>query len=49
VFLKVTWECINPKYKLKKKNYKNSGLVILSDLKVRAWQFESFIDMRVLF
>ncbi|KTG47697.1 hypothetical protein cypCar_00019294 [Cyprinus carpio] len=31
---KVTWDCINPKYKLKKKNYKNSGLVILSDLKV---------------
>uniref|UniRef100_A0A8C1RQE2 C2 domain-containing protein n=1 Tax=Cyprinus carpio TaxID=7962 RepID=A0A8C1RQE2_CYPCA len=26
---KVTWDCINPKYKLKKKNYKNSGLVIL--------------------
>lgn len=36
--LKVTWECINPKYKLKKKNYKNSGLVILSDLKVRVWE-----------
>uniref|UniRef100_A0AAY4B4H7 Copine VII n=1 Tax=Denticeps clupeoides TaxID=299321 RepID=A0AAY4B4H7_9TELE len=32
---KVTWDCINPKYKLKKKNYKNSGVVILSDLKVR--------------
>ncbi|KAL2088549.1 hypothetical protein ACEWY4_015448 [Coilia grayii] len=34
LFLKVTWDCINPKYKLKKKNYKNSGVVILSDLKV---------------
>uniref|UniRef100_A0A8C7KZJ1 Copine 7 n=1 Tax=Oncorhynchus kisutch TaxID=8019 RepID=A0A8C7KZJ1_ONCKI len=33
---KVTWDCMNPKYKLKKKNYKNSGVVILSDLKVRA-------------
>lgn len=37
--MKVTWDCINPKYKLKKKNYKNSGLVILSDLKVRVRQF----------
>lgn len=30
----VTWDCVNPKYKQKKRNYKNSGLVILSDLKV---------------
>uniref|UniRef100_G3PT78 Copine VII n=1 Tax=Gasterosteus aculeatus aculeatus TaxID=481459 RepID=G3PT78_GASAC len=30
---KVTWDCINPKYKQKKRNYKNSGVVILSDLK----------------
>lgn len=52
--LKVTWECINPKYKLKKKNYKNSGLVILSDLKVRVWQsmfvcLENFVGMPSLF
>uniref|UniRef100_A0A8C7TL25 Copine VII n=1 Tax=Oncorhynchus mykiss TaxID=8022 RepID=A0A8C7TL25_ONCMY len=38
---KVTWDCINPKYKLKKKNYKNSGVVILSDLKVRANLYSS--------
>uniref|UniRef100_A0A674EZ18 Copine 7 n=1 Tax=Salmo trutta TaxID=8032 RepID=A0A674EZ18_SALTR len=38
---KVTWDCINPKYKLKKKNYKNSGVVILSDLKVRANRYSS--------
>ncbi|KAJ4947357.1 hypothetical protein JOQ06_009393 [Pogonophryne albipinna] len=31
---KVTWDCVNPKYKLKKRNYKNSGVVILSNLKV---------------
>lgn len=34
VYIKVSWECINPKYKLKKKNYKNSGVVMLSELKV---------------
>ena len=33
---KVSWDCVNPKYKQKKRNYKNSGVVILSDLKVRA-------------
>ncbi|KAK3561822.1 hypothetical protein QTP86_017071 [Hemibagrus guttatus] len=32
---KVTWDCVNPKYKVKKKNYKNSGLVILTDLKMK--------------
>ncbi|RXN32321.1 copine-4-like protein [Labeo rohita] len=32
--LKVQWECINPKYKVKKKNYKNSGIVILNQCKV---------------
>uniref|UniRef100_A0A8D2J049 C2 domain-containing protein n=1 Tax=Varanus komodoensis TaxID=61221 RepID=A0A8D2J049_VARKO len=32
---KVGWDCMNPKYKLKKRNYKNSGVVILLDLKVR--------------
>ncbi|XP_076869418.1 copine-4 isoform X3 [Brachyhypopomus gauderio] len=26
----VQWECINPKYKVKKKNYRNSGIVILN-------------------
>uniref|UniRef100_A0A8C1C3M5 Copine VII n=1 Tax=Cyprinus carpio carpio TaxID=630221 RepID=A0A8C1C3M5_CYPCA len=41
---KVTWDCINPKYKLKKKNYKNSGLVILSDLKLhRVYSFLDYI------
>ncbi|XP_078233477.1 copine-4 isoform X2 [Pogona vitticeps] len=30
----VQWECINPKYKVKKKNYKNSGIVILNLCKV---------------
>ena len=37
--LKVSWDCVNPKYKQKKRNYKNSGVVILSDLKVRAEPF----------
>lgn len=32
--LQVQWECINPKYKAKKKNYKNSGIVILNQCKV---------------
>lgn len=32
--LQVQWECINPKYKVKKKNYKNSGIVILNQCKV---------------
>lgn len=31
---KVMWDCVNPKYKQKKRNYKNSGVVILSELKV---------------
>lgn len=30
----VQWECMNPKYKIKKRNYKNSGVVVLLDLKV---------------
>lgn len=34
VFSQVQWECINPKYKVKKKNYKNSGIVILNLCKV---------------
>uniref|UniRef100_A0A803YEA3 Copine 4 n=1 Tax=Meleagris gallopavo TaxID=9103 RepID=A0A803YEA3_MELGA len=29
----VQWECINPKYKAKKKSYKNSGIVILNQCK----------------
>lgn len=28
------WDCVNTKYKQKKRNYKNSGVVILADLKV---------------
>lgn len=28
------WLCINSKYKAKKKNYKNSGIVILNQCKV---------------
>ncbi|XP_023695484.1 copine-7-like isoform X1 [Paramormyrops kingsleyae] len=41
---KVSWECINPKYKLKKKNYKNSGVVILSELKLlRVYSFLDYI------
>lgn len=37
--LKVMWDCVNPKYKQKKRNYKNSGVVILSELKVgNCWQ-----------
>lgn len=39
---KVTWDCVNPKYKQKKRNYKNSGVVILSELKVGPrWQKRS--------
>lgn len=34
----VQWDCMNPKYKIKKRNYKNSGVVVLLDLKVRAWE-----------
>ncbi|KAK2085745.1 hypothetical protein P7K49_037045 [Saguinus oedipus] len=28
------WDCVNPKYKQKRRNYKNSGVVVLADLKV---------------
>ncbi|XP_062842094.1 copine-4 [Trichomycterus rosablanca] len=38
----VQWECINPKYKLKKKNYRNSGIVILNQCKVI--KMHSFLD-----
>ncbi|KAM3877213.1 copine-7 [Diretmus argenteus] len=41
---KVSWDCMNPKYKQKKKNYKNSGVVILSDLKLhRVYSFLDYI------
>ncbi|XP_040288930.1 copine-4 [Bufo bufo] len=38
----VQWECINPKYKMKKKNYKNSGIVILNLCKIH--KMHSFLD-----
>ncbi|KAK3541434.1 hypothetical protein QTP86_025546, partial [Hemibagrus guttatus] len=38
----VQWECINPKYKLKKKNYRNSGIVILNQCKII--KMHSFLD-----
>nr|XP_020138420.1 copine-7 isoform X3 [Microcebus murinus] len=28
------WDCVNAKYKQKKRNYKNSGVVVLADLKI---------------
>nr|XP_004999472.2 copine-7 isoform X2 [Cavia porcellus] len=28
------WDCVNPKYQQKKRNYSNSGVVVLADLKV---------------
>lgn len=34
-FWQIQWECINPKYQVKKKNYRNSGMVILTLCKVR--------------
>ncbi|XP_060796797.1 copine-7 [Neoarius graeffei] len=41
---KVTWDCMNPKYKAKKKNYKNSGLVFLTDMKLhRVYSFLDYI------
>ncbi|XP_026537508.1 copine-4 [Notechis scutatus] len=38
----IQWECINPKYKVKKKNYKNSGIVILNLCKIH--KMHSFLD-----
>lgn len=35
VFVQIQWECINPKYQMKKKNYRNSGVVILNHCKVK--------------
>uniref|UniRef100_A0A8B9B7P2 Copine 7 n=1 Tax=Anser brachyrhynchus TaxID=132585 RepID=A0A8B9B7P2_9AVES len=41
---KVQWECMNPKYKIKKRNYKNSGVVVLLDLKIhRVYSFLDYI------
>ncbi|XP_041650411.1 copine-4 isoform X1 [Cheilinus undulatus] len=38
----VQWPCINPKYRVKKKNYKNSGIVILNQCKII--KMHSFLD-----
>ncbi|EMP36275.1 Copine-7 [Chelonia mydas] len=41
---KVQWDCMNPKYKIKKRNYKNSGVVILLELKLhRVYSFLDYI------
>ncbi|XP_075392866.1 copine-7 [Tenrec ecaudatus] len=38
------WDCVNPKYKQRKRNYKNSGVVILSHLKFhRVYSFLDYI------
>ncbi|XP_077051642.1 copine-4 isoform X1 [Siphateles boraxobius] len=39
---KIQWECINPKYQVKKKNYRNSGTVILTLCKII--KMHSFLD-----
>lgn len=36
------WPCLNPKYRVKKKNYKNSGIVILNQCKII--KMHSFLD-----
>ncbi|XP_077051643.1 copine-4 isoform X2 [Siphateles boraxobius] len=38
----IQWECINPKYQVKKKNYRNSGTVILTLCKII--KMHSFLD-----
>ncbi|XP_068612749.1 copine-4-like [Brachionichthys hirsutus] len=38
----VQWACMNPKYRDKKKNYKNSGIVILNQCKII--KMHSFLD-----
>uniref|UniRef100_A0A8C8A4J7 Copine IVb n=1 Tax=Oryzias sinensis TaxID=183150 RepID=A0A8C8A4J7_9TELE len=38
----IQWECINPKYQMKKKNYRNSGTVILNHCKII--KMYSFLD-----
>ncbi|XP_076865622.1 copine-4 isoform X2 [Brachyhypopomus gauderio] len=40
--LRMQWECINPKYQVKKKNYRNSGVVMLTQCKVI--KMHSFLD-----
>uniref|UniRef100_A0A672TI96 C2 domain-containing protein n=1 Tax=Strigops habroptila TaxID=2489341 RepID=A0A672TI96_STRHB len=38
------WDCMNSKYKIKKCNYKNSGVVVLLDLKIhRVYTFLDYI------
>ncbi|XP_033125258.1 copine-3-like [Anneissia japonica] len=40
----VEWECINPKKKAKKKNYKNSGVIFLTESKIkRQYTFLDYI------
>ncbi|XP_063103906.1 copine-7 isoform X3 [Cavia porcellus] len=36
------WDCVNPKYQQKKRNYSNSGVVVLADLKLH--RVHSFLD-----
>ncbi|KAG7245010.1 hypothetical protein INR49_023576 [Caranx melampygus] len=38
----IQWECINPKYQMKKKNYRNSGVVLLNHCKII--KMYSFLD-----
>uniref|UniRef100_A0A3Q3XCW2 C2 domain-containing protein n=1 Tax=Mola mola TaxID=94237 RepID=A0A3Q3XCW2_MOLML len=38
----IQWECINPKYQMRKKNYRNSGVVILNHCKII--KMYSFLD-----
>uniref|UniRef100_A0A8C5HKY2 Copine-4 n=1 Tax=Gouania willdenowi TaxID=441366 RepID=A0A8C5HKY2_GOUWI len=40
--LRLQWECINPKYQMKKKNYRNSGVVLLNHCKII--KMYSFLD-----
>nr|XP_024650850.1 copine-7 isoform X4 [Macaca nemestrina] len=38
------WDCVNPKYKQKRRGYKNSGAVVLADLKFhRVYSFLDYI------
>uniref|UniRef100_A0A0D9S301 Copine 7 n=1 Tax=Chlorocebus sabaeus TaxID=60711 RepID=A0A0D9S301_CHLSB len=37
------WDCVNPKYKQKRRSYKNSGAVVLADLK-KFHRVYSFLD-----
>ncbi|XP_069755548.1 copine-7-like [Narcine bancroftii] len=40
----IHWDCVNPKYKAKKRHYKNSGTVILKDCKLhRVYSFLDYI------